>query len=556
MDYNWNVLYNAKSLKEILNNILKWKNIPKDKVREFINFNINPHDPYLLTNMDHAVEKIRKTINDDKKILIIGDYDADGVTATSILYIALRYLQANVIWEIPCRFKDGYGMNKRLIDVAKEEKCDLIITVDNGIKSHEEIKYANSLDIDVIITDHHPHTEDSLPTDITIDPTIDDKYPFKGIAGCMVAFKLVNALIPNLEMLSELVDSSLYYELLEIVTIGTIADVMELVDENRYYVKKGLELLSEPQNVGLKVLMQKLNLYQKEISTNDIGFKVGPCINASGRMETPDYAVKLLLCDDEVEADKWATKLIKLNNERKKVQQKVLRELEINEEDNFIIKVINDDKCKGILGIIAGNIADKYQKPCFVLGGNKELSGSGRSIYNYDISDIINENKDLVSGGGHSAACGVHLNKNVLYEFKEKCNNHFKEWMKNATIDDLTPTLDIVCQIDIGLIDKRLINNINKLKPYGNGNKEPFFGTKNLEVVNYKVVGKNKNVLQLKLKRGSNKINAVGFGNVKNKYEELNYPKNIDVVYTIGLNEWPPGNFQPQLIIKDIKISK
>ncbi|MFW6016209.1 MAG: single-stranded-DNA-specific exonuclease RecJ [bacterium] len=554
MDYKWNVLYKANNLQDILRNVLQWKNISKDKVREFIDFNMKPHDPYLLTNMNKAVNRIKKAIDNNEKICIIGDYDADGVTATSMLYIALRNLQINVIWQVPDRFKDGYGMNNRLIDVANEENCNLIITVDNGIKSHEEVKYANSLGIDVIITDHHQHTENELPTEITIDPDIDDNYPFKGIAGCMVAFKLINALISNLDIIDELTDTTLHEELIEIVTIGTIADVMELSNENRYYVKKGLELLSNPKNIGLKVLMKKLNLYGKELSASDIGFMVGPCINASGRMESPDHAVKLLLCDDEVEAEKYAIKLIKLNDERKKIQRKVLKELKIDENDNFIIKIINDEKCKGILGIIAGNIADKYQKPCFVLGGNEKLSGSGRSVYTYDINSVVQANKDLVSGGGHAAACGIALSKENLDQFKSICDNHFAKWLENATMDDLVPTIDIVNKIKFDLISERLINNINKLKPYGNGNEEPLFISENVNVDSYKIVGKNKNVLQMTLSQGFNTIAAVGFSSIKDKFDELNCPNNIDVVYTIGLNEWPPGCFKPQLMIKDIKL--
>lgn len=559
MNYKWNVLYKANNIQEILLNILQWKKIPKEQIREFINFDIKPHSPYLLTNMDKAVNRINKAIENNEKICIIGDYDADGVTATSILYIGLRNLCIDTMWLLPDRFIDGYGINKRLIDVANENKCNLIITVDNGIKAHEQIKYANSLGIEVIVTDHHEFTSNELPTYITINPKIDDSYPFKSICGCMVAFKLVTALIPEMQLMDKLEDNDLYEELLSIATIGTIADVMELVNENRYYVKNGLKYLSNTKNIGLRTLLQKTNLLEKDLSSDDVGFTIGPCINAAGRLESPDIAIKLILSDDPIEADVLATKLIKLNEKRKEIQSKVVNELEIEEDENFIVVKL-ENIGHGILGIIAGKISEKYQKPCFVLGGNREegeLSGSGRSIYDYDINNVIVSNPDIViSGGGHAAACGVKINYNDLDEFKIRCNNNFNSWLENASPEDLIPKLNIVCEINIELVNERLFNNINKLKPYGTGNEEPIFASKKLKVNKFKIVGKNKNVIQFDLSNDNKKIKAVGFSDIKNKFEELNNPSNIDIVYSIDLNEWPEGVFNTQLIIKDIKKSE
>lgn len=285
------------------------------------------------------------------------------------MYIGLRSAGADVYWRIPDRFQDGYGMNQRLIDLAHSENCSLIITVDNGIAAKEQIEYANSLGIDVIVTDHHQLTGE-LPTEITVNPQIDDAYPFKSICGCMVAFKFILALMPYC-------DQELYEELVSIVTVGTIADVMELVDENRFYVKQGLQYLSNPRNIGLRVLLQKLNLYGKELSPSDVGYLIGPCLNAAGRLESPDIAERLLLSDDTVEADKYASKIIELNEKRKALQKQAVDNIDIDNDTDFII-VNSDDIGHGILGIIAGNIAEKYQRPCFVLGGGKEqnkLSG-------------------------------------------------------------------------------------------------------------------------------------------------------------------------------------
>ena len=286
---NINILNeDIKENKDILRAILKWKNIEKEDAKKFINADIKEHDPFLLTNMDKAVNKINEAISNNTKIAIIGDYDVDGICSTTILYLALKKHLHTVEWFIPDRVKDGYGMNNRLIDLAKEKECSLIITVDNGINAHEQVKYANSLDIDVIVTDHHQHTSETLPTEITVNPQIDNNYPLKAICGAMVAFKLVNALFTDLEKNN----NDLYIDLLCFATIATIADVMDLVDENRHYVKKGLSLLPETKNIGLKTICNRLNI-NNNIYASDIGFLLAPCLNASGRLEIADIAVNL-----------------------------------------------------------------------------------------------------------------------------------------------------------------------------------------------------------------------------------------------------------------------
>lgn len=553
MNYKWNILSKANNMQDVLRNILEWKNIPKEKVREFIDFKMEPHDPFLLTNMDKAVERMNAAKANGEKVCIIGDYDADGITATSVMYIGLRNLGINVIWQIPDRFKDGYGMNKRLIDNANTDSCKLIITVDNGIAAREQIEYAKSLGIDVIVTDHH-QAIDGVPTEITVNPQIDDAYPFKCICGCMVAFKFIQAMLPNMW----LDDPDLYEELVSIATIGTIADVMELQDENRFYVKQGLQFLSKPRNIGLRTLCHKLNLYGKELSADDVGFLIGPCLNAAGRLDSPDIAANLLLCDDNVDADRFATKIIQLNDKRKTMQKQVVDSIKVSEDDDFII-VHSDGIGHGILGIIAGNIAEKYQRPCFVLGGSEEknkLSGSGRSVYGYDINSCVQANSDIATGGGHAAACGVSLTFDNFAEFKKRCNEHFRTWRQNTSLDDMTPQLDVACEIDINIINDRLIKNVTRLEPYGNGNEEPVFCTMDLKVESFKVVGKNANVLQMTLSKDGSKIKTVGFNNVKQKFDELNNPTEVDVLYKISLNEWPEGVFTPQLKIEDIRITK
>ena len=551
MNYKWNILKKSESIKDVLNGILEYKNISKDDVKDFIDCNTKLHDPFLLTNMNKAVQRLNIAKEKNERIMIIGDYDCDGVTSIVVLYIGLRYMGFNVVWEVPDRFKDGYGLNNRLIDEAKLNECTLILTADNGIAAHEQVKYANSLGIEVIVTDHHELLSKELPTEIVVDPKIDDNYPFKGICGCMVAFKLLNALDPELYK-----NEYVYEELCSFTTIGTIADVMDLLDENRGFVKEGLKYISRTKNRGLMTLLKAMNLYEKEITTTNIAFSIGPAINVAGRLDSPKLAINLFLCDDDVIANKLAKKLIDLNKERKMLQEEIVQGLEIKDTDGFII-VNAENVSHGIIGIIAGKISEKYQRPCFVLSGkNGKLSGSGRSIMDYDISDIIVKNPDVVGGGGHAGACGVKLEEHNLELLKDICNKHFKRWLESKENIDLTPTIDIISEVPFSIVDQRLINNINKLQPFGQGNPEPLFVTKNVFVSNYKIVGENKNAIQFTFDDDTNILKGIAFNNGAEIYKELNYPKYVDIAYSIGLNEWPAGQFNVQLIIKDIKISE
>ena len=552
MNYKWNIYGKADNLKDILRTILGSKNIKKEEVKDFINFTMEPHDPFLLTNMDKAVNRINLAIKNEERICILGDYDCDGVTATSTLYIGLRSIYTDVMWQIPNRFKDGYGMNKRLVDVAHENNCKLIITVDNGIAAHEAIKYAESLGIDVIVTDHH-QPQATLPTEIVVDPYIDNSYPYKGICGCMVAFKLVMALIPDLKTKNK----DLYEELVSITCIGTIADVMSITDENRYYVKHGLEYLCNTKNIGLRELLRALEMHEKTLETDNIGYTIGPCINAAGRLKSADIAVELLLSDDPIEASKLANKIKHMNEERKDLQNNAIEKIEVDENDGFIVVTL-DGVGHGILGIIAGKVSEKYNKPCFVLGGNKEqrvFSGSGRSVYDYSIFDCIEKNRDIIlGGGGHAAAAGVSVSFDNLDIFKQRCNEHFNEWFSKVDKDDLVPEINITCDIPLKEVNERLINNVMKLRPYGNDNEEPIFVSKNLKVESARIVGKNADCIQMSFSDDNTSIKSIGFSKVKEKYEAIGNAEYVDVAYNVSLNEWPKGTFTPQLKLIDVRL--
>lgn len=550
MKFKWNVLNKYDGEIHILRLIANNKNMSKDELVSFIKNEQEICDPMLLPNIDKALKRIHLAIDNNEKITISGDYDSDGVTGTSVLYIGLSYLNADVNWIVPHRLKDGYGISRLMIDKCIANKTKLIVTVDNGISSHESIKYANDNDIDVIVTDHHQFLSDELPTEIVVDPYINEDYPFKSICGCMVAFKLLNVLIPNLQ------ETEIYNELVALTTIGTISDIMSLSGENRVLVSNGLNILQHTSNIGLNMLLEKLNLNEKELTSDDIGFGIGPCINAAGRLDTAEIAVKLFLSDDNYEANKLSTQLVELNNKRKDLQKEVLDNLQVDDNEYFIIVKL-DEMPAGLLGIVAGNMVKKYHKPCFALRydeSKNELHGSGRNIYDYDISKCITENLDIASGGGHMAACGVKLNYDNFEEFKNRCNEHYSNWLSSKNEDDLIPTLNILCSIDFQYIDRKFVDNIIRLMPFGIDNEEPIFLTQMVYVKKSKVVGKNKNAIQMTFISNGKEFKSIGFNDIKDKYLELNSPEYVNIVYKIGYNEWN-GMKTIQLSLIDIEES-
>lgn len=548
MKYKWKTQGKANNLVDILRYIAQERNFSKEQMKQFILEPSKLNDPYLFNNMKVVVDKIKHAIKNNLKIMVSGDYDCDGVTSTYTLYTTLKHLNANVIYKLPHRLHDGYGLQRSIIDYAIENNVDLIITVDNGITAVDAVRYAKENNIEVIITDHHEPQEE-LPDCLIINPKVNKEYPFDGLCGCGVAFKLVTALIDNFY------DTELYNQLIEIVAIGTVADAMDLVDENRYIVIEGLKKLQNTHNRGLKQLFKLAGMEGKVYDANTIGFFLGPNINASGRVDSADIALNMLLADDDFEAEKYAKQILKLNEYRKELQNQAVKTLKINENDKCIIATI-DSTNAGIGGIVASKVVDLYQRPCFILHGNGEiLSGSGRTFGDFEIINCVIKNKHIVEGGGgHKGACGVSVKASRLDEFRESCNKMFEKWLEDNP-DGLTPTLSATCEIDLEFANSRLINNINKLQPFGNGNEEPIFITRNLSVKSFKVVGKNANVIQMTLEKGFIDIKCVGFENIKNKYFELNEPKNIDIMYNIGFNEWPKNVFTPQLTLIDIKES-
>lgn len=541
--YNWNTEFDkATDMKDIMRKLLKSKGLNKESVKDFINFNIKKYSPFLFRDMEKAINTIKK----HKRIVIFGDYDCDGICATTIMYIGLKQYGFDVSYDIPIRGQ-GYGVsveriNKYIID--DKPIIDCIITVDNGIGCAKECLYAKTHGIDFIVTDHHlPNM--ILPDCPIIDPYVDD-YPCKYLCGALVALKFISALFN--EKMEEQFSTSVYRELILIATIATISDCMKLQGENRVYVHEGLSYVPTCSNEGLKRILELLG--KDKLTATDVAFGIGPMMNATGRMKTAYLGVELLLTDNIKEAEKLAKEIYELNEERKEITTKIANNLVIDETSDFIIIEV-ENVLPGILGIIANKLADKYQKPTFVVSGRGDnYSGSGRSVGTYSIFQCIQDNKDIMWGGGHAAAAGVGFKKVNLDLVRKRCSEHFNKWKEKHNEEDLKEGLTALCEVDFPLVTKRLISNINKLEPFGEGNAAPLFITRHCKVVKAKVVGKQKNTLQMTLEQNGTLIKVVGFQGMNERYHDEEY---VDIIYQLGLNEWPKDVYNIQLILVDVQ---
>jgi len=456
-------------------------------------------------------------------------------------------LNANVSYRLPER-KEGYGISKIEVNECINDNIDLVITCDTGVSQIESIKELQNNNIEVIVTDHH-EPQKELPNCLILDPKVNKSDPFDSYCGAGIAFKLMEAIY--LSYNDKLENQEFYNELLESTCVATISDAVPLIDENRTIVKKGLYSLNyNKANLGIKTLLNEKKI--TDIDSDTIGFFIGPCLNASGRLESPNISLDLLLSDDEVIASELSKKLIFINEKRKILQKEITDNIEINEKNKVIIAII-DKSYIGIAGIVANNIVNKYQKPCFVFSDTDVvLKGSGRSSKGFNLMNcIINHQDILEGGGGHNFACGVAIKKDNIDKFQEICNEEFNNYINTITDKDLE--IYTTCEIDTTLINNNLIDAINQLQPFGAGNLQPIFLSRNTTVDNIKIVGKNKNVLQCKI----NGVKAVAFQNVFDKFCDLDIKDTniIDIIYTISKNEYPENIFNPQIMIQDVYIN-
>ena len=508
------------------------------------------YDGLLMKDMDRAVDILKEKIEEGKKIRVIGDYDIDGVNATYILQQGLAGLGADVDTDIPDRIKDGYGLNQMLIDRALEDDVDTIITCDNGIAAMSEIAYGKENGMTIVVTDHHevPYLEENgekkyllPPADAVVDPhRADCEYPFKGLCGAAVAYKLVEVLYrvsgkPEQEV------EHLQESLMENVAIATIGDVMDLVGENRVFVKKGLELLKTTKNEGLHALMQCTGVDTANLNTYHIGFVIGPCINAGGRLDTAKRALELLNASNRREAVTLAADLKELNDSRKEMTEEgveeAVRQIESSSwKDDQVLVVYLPECHESIAGIIAGRIKERYYRPTFVLTkGETGVKGSGRSIEAYDMFAEMSRCRELFTKfGGHKLAAGLSLEEENVEAFRKRINE-----LADLTEEDLQMKVSIDMRLPFPYINEELIHELKILEPFGKGNGKPLFAESKLRVIQPRIFGKNRNVLKCRLEdQQGNQMEAVYFGEVEDCLRQMEKKQIMSFTYYPSINEY------------------
>lgn len=541
--------------------------VEADLVESFINPSLDKlHDPYSLKDMKKAIDIIIETMENGESIRIFGDYDQDGISSTMTLLDGLLYFYDDISYDIPDRIIDGYGISDRMIDRAIEDRVSLVITCDNGITAIDQVKKLKENNIKVIVTDHHQVSKveygewvkQILPqADCVINPKrLDNTYPFDDLCGAGVAFKLMQALYQRLEG-----DLDYLYGLLEYVAMGTVCDIVSLTDENRIFVIEGLKRINNTEKLAIKALVEE-NSWNKEVSAYTLGFIIGPCMNATGRLSTAKLAIDMLMEDDIEKIHTYAKKLVSLNNERKDLTNiglektlEIIKNKKYYNDDIIIVDVDNIEE--SVCGIIAGRIKEKFNKPTIIMteSSDKEiLKGSGRSIEAYNIYKEVFEIKDLLeSFGGHPMACGLSIRKDMVDEFRKKLNEKSK-----LNKEDFENIINIDAQIPIEKLSLEFAQSLERLEPFGKDNPKAKFADKNLLIKNLNMIGKNKNTMKMTLNKNGRDIDAIMF-NAKKEYKFLNDKFNsnilgnkIDAVFYPDINEFR-GQKNLQLRLIDIR---
>ncbi len=502
-------------------------------------------DPFLFTEMPRAVSRIKKAVEEKEKILVFGDYDVDGITALALLKDSLKKAGGNVLHYLPHRIKEGYGLNKNILQHLLKEDVKLLITVDCGTSNHKEIEELRRHHIDVIITDHHEPSQEALPEAFSIlNPKIKASgYKYRDLAGVGVAYKLCQAIL-----------GSRLTEDLDLVSLGTIADSAPLTGENRVIAKEGLRQLSQTRREGLRVLIDNAGIRGRKFTSTFVSFILGPRINASGRMDTAETSLQLLMSETEEEARRLARLVEGHNRQRQKIESRILQEAEdmINKEINFkehkIIVIAKEDWHQGVLGIVASKLADRFYRPAIVISLSEDLcKGSARSIKNFHLFDALVECSQFLSSfGGHSHAAGLVITKDSIEDFKRSINTLARE---RLSIEDLLPSVDIDMELGLSDLNEEGVVELEKLEPFGAGNPEPLFYAKNLRRKSEPQV-LSRETLKFWVTDGKTSYQAIGFG-MSSLKESLLEAESFDLVFTPRMDSWA-GNSSLLLEVKDI----
>lgn len=514
------------------------------------------YSPHLMADMDRAVSILKEVIMAGRRIRIVGDYDIDGICSTYLLYQGLRRCGAQVDFKIPERIRDGYGINETIIQDAFEDGIHAIVTCDNGIAAESQIALARELGMTVIITDHHEvpkngEKEILPPARAVINPKRKDcAYPFKGICGGVVAYKLVQALYEAYEVPQEE-----WRGMLEFAAIATVGDVMKLQDENRIIVRLGLKQIAQTGSIGLRRLVEACGLDIHELTAYHVGFVIGPCLNASGRLQTARLALELLLCEDEAQAEQQAIQLKELNEERKELTrlgvEAALEQVEREHKEDSVLVVYLPDCHESLAGIIAGRLREAWHKPSFVLTrGEEGVKGSGRSIEAYHMYEALCNVSDLLTKfGGHPMAAGFSLAEEQVEEFRRRLNEQ-----SGLTQEDFVPSLWIDAAVPLEYLSEKLTVEMKRLEPFGQGNEKPRFAQKNLGIRGARVLGRNHNAVKLSLFTShGTPMEGMLFTEGDRFMEEMGEQRGIDIVYYPDINEYN-GNRTLQIIITDYQL--
>ena len=544
-------LSNALDVHPIISQLLINREITDiQEAKDFLSADLSGlHDPFLLKNMGKAVARIREAEKRNERVLVIGDYDVDGVTASVLLNNVLTQMGIPVVHHIPHRMEDGYGMNEKMGELAKEQEVGLVIAVDCGITAHKEVDLINSHGIDVIILDHH-ETDERLPNAVAI---INPKqrgcpYPFKYLASVGLVTKLTQALLGQDE--SE--------KVLDFAAIGTVADVVPLRGENRIFVKSGLPKINTTANKGLRALLDVTKIKGKKLSPFHIGFILGPRINAAGRMDSARTSLDLFLSDDNEESYDLAKTLDRYNVERQKIQAQIIDEAfeiveqEVNFKDDKIIVLGREGWHKGVLGIVASRLADKYYRPAIVISIEDGVgTASARSIDGFHLHEALASCAEYLENfGGHAGAAGLTIKEENIDPFRSLINAVAHETLE---VKKLLPTLNIDCEIPLSSINMKLAEIIDSMQPFGAGNPSPVFCSREITVKSHPVV-LGKNTLKFWVTDGNSSISVVGFGMADLK-GMVKIGRKVDLAYEIAIDDWNKAP-TPQLILKDMKESK